>query len=99
MGKLTCGVQCTRTILFLLNILFLISGFVLLGFGIYVNVSKKFDIAFSENINGKIVGGNAIQVIGIILIVVASFTIILSALGCLGMLKSQRDFIELLVLI
>jgi hypothetical protein len=85
MVKLACGVQCTRMILFTLNILFLISGCVLLGFGIYVKVSKKFDIALSDDINTKIIGGDAIQGVGITIIAVGVFTVVLSAFGCLGM--------------
>lgn len=85
MVKLACGVQCTRMILFILNILFLISGCVLLGFGIYVKVSKKFDIALSDDINTKIIGGDAIQAVGITIIAVGAFTVVLSAFGCLGM--------------
>jgi hypothetical protein len=57
----------------------------LLGFGIYVKVSKKFDIAFSEHINTQIVGGTVIEWVGVTMIIVAVFTIVLSAFGCLGM--------------
>ncbi len=85
MVQLSCGVQCTRIILFILNILFLICGCMLLGFGIYVKVSKKFDIAFSEHINTQIVGGTVIEWVGVTMIIVAVFTIVLSAFGCLGM--------------
>jgi hypothetical protein len=85
MGKLSCGVQCTRTILFILNILFVISGFVLLGFGIFIKVHRKFDVAFSEHINTKIIGGDVIKAVGVTMITVAAFTIVLSAFGCLGM--------------
>ena len=85
MARLSCGVHCTRTILFLLNILFVIFGFTLLGFGIYIKVSKKLDIALSEHINTNIVGGDALAWVGIIIIIIAVFTILLSTFGCLGM--------------
>jgi hypothetical protein len=68
-----------------LNILFVICGFILLGFGIFIKVNRKFDIAFSEHINTKIIGGDAIEAVGITMIIVAVFTILLSAFGCLGM--------------
>jgi len=84
MGRLSCGVQCTRTILFILNVLFFICGFILLGFGIFVKVGKKFDIVFSEHIKVKIIGGGAIEWVGVTMIIVAVFTILLSAFGCLG---------------
>ena len=85
MARLSCGVQCTRTILFLLNILFVILGFTLLGVGIYVKVSKKLDIALSEHINTKILGGDVLEWVGVIMIIVAVFTILLASFGCLGM--------------
>jgi len=85
MVQLSSGVQCTRIILFILNILFLICAFILLSFGIFIKVSKKFDIAFSEHINTKIIGGDAIEWVAVLIIVVAGFTILLSTFGCLGM--------------
>jgi len=85
MSRLSCGVQCTRILLFILNILFVISGFILLGFGIFIKVNRKFDIVFSEHINTKIIGGDAIEAVGITMIIIAVFTILLSAFGCLGM--------------
>lgn len=84
-SRLSCGVQCTRTILFLLNILFLLFGFTLLGFGIYVNVSKKIEIALSDHINTKLIGGGVLEAVGLIMIIVAVCTILLSTFGCLGM--------------
>ncbi|CAF1211336.1 unnamed protein product [Rotaria sordida] len=95
MVHLSCSIRCTRIILFILNILFLIFGFTLLGFGIYVQVSKKFDIALSEHINTKIIGGSALKWVGIIMIIVAVFTILLSAFGCLGAVFKNRVFLYL----
>ncbi|CAF1328075.1 unnamed protein product [Rotaria sp. Silwood1] len=99
MVRLSCGVQCTRTILFILNILFFIFGFTLLGFGIYVKVSKTLHIALSEHINTKIIGGSALEWIGVIMIIVAVFTILLSAFGCLGALFKNRVFLYLYAVI
>jgi len=92
MSRLSCGVQCTRTILFILNILFVIFGLILLGFGIYITISKKLDIALSEHINTKIIGADGVEAVGIILIIVAACTIVLSTFGCLGMYDSMIDF-------
>lgn len=87
MSDLSCGAQCSRTLLFILNFLFVICGFTILGFGIYLNVSKELDIAFSSNINTKVLGGDTVQNVSIVLIIVAVFTILLSAFGCLGMYR------------
>ncbi len=85
MARLSCGIEVTCIILFALNILFLVFGFALIGFGVYLKVSKKFDVALSEHINTQILGGEAIEIAGVILIVVGIFTVLLSAFGCLGM--------------
>lgn len=85
MVQFSCGVQCTRFILFILNVLFIISGFILLGFGVFLKVSKTFDAAFSDHINAKITGGTAIEWLGVTMIIVAVFTVLLAAFGCLGM--------------
>jgi hypothetical protein len=84
MARLSCGIQCTRTFLFILNILFVILGFILLGFGIYVNVSKKLDLALSEHITTKVLG-DGIYYVGIIMIIIAVLTILFASFGCLGM--------------
>ncbi|CAF1288296.1 unnamed protein product [Adineta steineri] len=99
MSRFSCGIQCTRTILFILNILFFIFGIILLGFGIYINVNKKLDIALSEHLNTRIIGGNALEDVGYILIIVAVFTILLSAFGCLGSIFKNRVFLYLYAVI
>jgi len=90
MIKLSCGLKFSRGLLFILNILFLLFGFTLLGFGIYLTASKKFDVAFFEGVNVQIIGGSAIESVGIILIIVSIVTVLLSIFGCLGMLEKKR---------
>lgn len=85
MVRLSCGVEITRLILFGLNVLFVLFGLTIFGFGIYVKASKKFDIALSGHISAEIIGAEAIEVVGIILIVVGIFTVLLSVFGCVGM--------------
>jgi hypothetical protein len=86
MARFSCGIQCTRVILFILNIIFVIFGFTLLGFGIFVKVSKKLDIALSEHIHTqKLLGRDAIAIVGWILIIIAVITVLLASFGCLGM--------------
>ncbi|UJR36184.1 hypothetical protein I4U23_028918 [Adineta vaga] len=93
MARLSCGIEVISVILFALNILFLVFGCSLLGFGIYLKVSKKFDVALSPNISTQIIGGEAIEVVGIILIIMGVFTVLLSAFGCLGALFRNRIFL------
>ncbi|CAF4551233.1 unnamed protein product, partial [Rotaria socialis] len=99
MARFSCGVQCTRIILFSLNILFFLFGLTLLGFGIYVKVSNRFEIALPDNIGVKIVSGDVPGAVGILLITVAVFTILLSAFGCCGALFKNRVFLYLYTII
>ncbi len=96
MAHLSCGVQCTRVILLILNILFVICGFTLLGFGIFVKVNKRFDIAFPEHDKTKMIGGDAIQWVGTTMIIVAVITLLLSAFGCLGMYRFMIEFLKMI---
>ncbi|CAF1250527.1 unnamed protein product [Adineta steineri] len=93
MARLSCGIEITCIVLFALNITFLAFGFCLVGFGTYIKVSKKFDIALSEHISTAIIGGEAIETAGVILIIVGIFTVLLSAFGCLGALLKNRIFL------
>lgn len=84
MSELSGCAQCSRILLFILNVLFLISGCALLGLGIFLKVSDKIDIALSDHIDTKILGGATVSGVSIVIIIVAVFTILLSAFGCLG---------------
>ncbi|CAF3066404.1 unnamed protein product [Rotaria socialis] len=99
MVRLSCGVQVTRITLAVLNILFVLFGLALLGFGIYLKVSKKFDVALSDHINAQIIGGKAIETVGVILIITGIFTILLSVFGCIGALFKKRLFLYLYAVI
>ncbi len=89
MVRLSFGLQFTRITLLILNILFILFGVTLFGFGIYLTASKTFDVAFFEDVNVQIIGGDAIQGVGITLIIVGFLTVILSAFGCLGMREKK----------
>lgn len=82
---LSCGLRISRIILFGLNLLFCLFGLILLGFGIYLTASKSFDVAFFEDVNVQVIGENAIQSVGIILTITGIVTVLISALGALGM--------------
>lgn len=85
MVQLTCGIRITRIVFIVFNVLFLIFGLVLFGFGIYLAASEKFDVAFFEDLKVDIIGGKAIQNIGIIVIIVGFLTVVLSVIGGVGM--------------
>lgn len=95
MVQLSCGVKITRGVLAVFNVIFLIFGVVLFGFGIYLTAGKKFDVAFFEDVKVQMIGGTAIQTIGIIIILVGFLTIALSVLGGLGMSKNFIEFFSM----
>ncbi|CAF3447791.1 unnamed protein product [Rotaria socialis] len=93
MVRLSCGVQCARTTLFALNIIFLIFGFSILGLGIYVKINGNFSaIAAAYNITQSL-GGLTMQWVGTIIIIVGVFTSCLAAFGCLGAICKNRVFL------
>lgn len=94
MAELTRGLQATRGLLFVLNVIFLVFGLVLFVFGIYLIASKSLNIAFFENsVHLNVVGGSTIEAIGIILTVTGAFTVLLSLLGCLGALLRKKNLL------
>jgi len=93
MVRLSCGVQCLRTILFVLNIIFLFFGLTILGLGIYVKVNGNFSaIVAAYNIT-QALGNASIQWIGTIMIIVGVFTSCLAIFGCLGAVCKNRFFL------
>ena len=59
MVRLSCGVQCTRTILFMLNIIFLLLAFSILGLRIYIKINGNFNaIIIACNVTQALGGGS-----------------------------------------
>ena len=87
MVRLSCGVQCTRATLFALNIVFLLVGFTVMGFGIYIKVNGNFKSIAEIYSISEALGNDAMQWVGVGLIVMGILTACLAAFGCLGMLK------------
>ena len=90
---LSCGVQCTRTILFVLNIIFLIFGFSILGLGIYVKVNGNFSAIIAAYNITQALGGCSYAMDRNNMIIVGSFTTCLAAFGCLGAAMSKSSFL------
>jgi hypothetical protein len=93
MVRLSCGVQCTRTILFVLNIIFLMCGFIILGVGVYVKINGNFNAIIAAHNITQALGGDAMQWIGTIMIIVGAVTSCLAAFGCLGAVCQNRVFL------
>lgn len=93
MARLSCGVQSTRTILLILNIIFLIFGFSILGLGIYIKANGNFNAIIAAYHITQALGNPAMQWIGTILIIIGSFTTCLAAFGCLGAACQNRVFL------
>jgi hypothetical protein len=85
MAQLSCGVQFTRAALFALNLLFLITGFSVMGLGIYMKVNGNFRAISEVDGISQALGGEVMQDIAIGLIIVGVFTACLAGFGCLGM--------------
>jgi len=95
MVRLSCGVQCSRTILFVLNIIFLLFGFTILGLGIYVKINGNFSAIIAAYNITQALGGTAMQWIGTMMIIVGVLTTCLAAFGCLGAVCQNRVFLYL----
>ena len=95
MARLSCGVQCSSAILFALNLLFFLLGFTVMGLGIYMRVNGNFDaIAGVYNIS-QVLGWEAMQSVGAMLIAAGVFTSLIAAFGCLGAILQKRVFLYL----
>ena len=93
MARLSCGVQNTRMILLILNIIFLILGFIILGLGIYIKANGNFNAITAVYHITQALGSPTMQWTGTILIIIGSFTTCLAAFGCLGAFYRNRLFL------
>jgi hypothetical protein len=93
MVQLSCGVQCTRAILIALNVIFLLIGLSVMGLGIYIKSSRSYS-AISEIYSiSEAFGGEAMQWIGVGMIVAGILTAGLAIFGCLGAVMNNRCFL------
>ncbi len=93
MVQLSCGVQCSRAALFALNIVFLLVGFTVMGFGIYIKVNGNFKSIAELYSISEALGSNTMNWVGVSMIVMGLLTACLAAFGCLGMLKKLSKVI------
>jgi len=90
MGRLSCGVQCSRTILLALNVLFMLFGCALMGLGVYMKVNKNFIAIITAHTSTEKFEGATMQALIVIMITVGVFTLLLSTFGCLGAVCKNR---------
>ncbi|CAF2840990.1 unnamed protein product [Rotaria sp. Silwood2] len=93
MVRLSRGVQCTRIVLLVLNIIFLIFGFSILILGIYIKVNGNFSAITAAYNRTQTLGEESMQWIGTIMIIVGVFTSCLALFGCLGAMCQNRFFL------
>lgn len=101
MVRLSCGVECARATLFGLNVLFLIIGCTVTGLGIYIKVNGNFNAISDIYEVSEALGKEAMQWVGVGMIVVGIFTAFLAIFGCSGkneifekyLLNNKKQFI------
>ncbi len=91
MPRLSCGMQCALAALFALNILFLFIGFSVMGVGIYIKSSGSFSAVAEIYSISESLGSEAMQWIGVGMIVAGVLTVGLATFGCLGILKIKNN--------
>ena len=82
--KLSCGVECMRGILLLLNTIFIFAGISLVGLGIYIKVDNKFSSALVRIAEESDFKGDSLGFLAFILIGGGIFTFLIALFGCLG---------------
>lgn len=93
MPRLSCGVRCSRIMLIILNIVFLLLGLAIFGMGIYIKVYGFLSgIATAYNITESL-GNETMQLIGTMMIVIGVLTLLLAAFGVLGAVAENQCFL------
>lgn len=78
------SVRTVRICLFVLNIFLFLFGIGLLAFGIYLRVNEMLDVVLSDEISGKLVGINGLDVVGFTMIMSGVIILFLASFGCGG---------------
>ncbi|CAF1188377.1 unnamed protein product [Didymodactylos carnosus] len=95
----SCGVKFSRALLFFLNLIFLIFGIVLLGFGIFIKTDKDFKTILTTLFKTTDVEGSAIRSLAYIMIIVGVITVIIAGFGFMGALWKNRCFLYMYAVI
>jgi hypothetical protein len=82
--ELSCGVEFTRGILLLLNILFVLVGLGLIGLGIYIKVDKNFASIFEQLTKVSDFEAQSFGFLAFVMIGGGVLTLIIALFGCMG---------------
>lgn len=92
---LSCGIHFVRGILVILNILFILLGLTLIGFGIYVKVNDNFSSILDEFTTDKDLESQSFGFLAFAMIGGGVFTLLIALFGCAGkiikILSSSSD--------
>jgi len=97
--QLSCGIEFMRGVLLLLNILFVLFGLTLIGFGIYVKVDNNFEQILGKLADVSQLEGQAIRSLAWIMIAAGGITLLISLFGCVGALWHNRCLLYMYALI
>lgn len=84
MVYLSTGIRYTRGIFIVLNVLFLLIGFTVMGLGISIRTSGRFSAIAEIYEISKTFGDEVIQWVGVGMIITGIFTVCLAIFGGLG---------------
>lgn len=87
---LSCGVHCGRAILLILNIIFILVGLVLIGFGIYVKVNNNFSSILDQFTDEKGFEAQSLGFLAFAMIGGGVFTLLIALFGCMGKFYAEN---------
>ena len=88
--ELSCGISLIKTILVILNVLFIIVGLTLIGFGIYVKVNNNFSSILDEFATEKDFESQSLGFLAFAMIGGGVFTLLIALFGCAGKLSNEN---------
>lgn len=90
MNRLPYGIQCSRILLAILNLVFLVCGLALLGLGFYVVAHGRFSSILAVYNITQALGNSKMLWVGIGLITMGAIVTVLALSGCLGSIYKNR---------
>jgi hypothetical protein len=81
---LSCGVHCGRALLLIFNIIFILVGLFLIGFGAYVKIDNNFSSILDQFTGEKNFEAQSLGFLAFAMIGGGVFTLLISLFGCAG---------------
>jgi len=88
--NLSCAVHCGRGILLILNVIFIIVGLLLIGFGVYVKINNNFSSILDQFTDEKGFEAQSLGFLAFAMIGGGVFTLLIALFGCMGTLWNKR---------